>query len=137
MDVQILFGTEEIKQIYEKTLQEEKIDIVCLANQYALVIGDFFDQSYAPRLYGGKTVTREILPDTKENRLAALKKDGKKNQVRLIGLLKPSESDLMLFDNQVIVVSYNKKVPYALVITDRELVASFQSQFEALWSKLK
>lgn len=137
MDVQILFGAEEIKQIYEKTLTAKKLDIVCLASKYGEVIGDYFDKRYAPQLSDSKIITREILPDNPENRGDAKTKDGTKNQVRFIKMIKPSESDLLFFDSKAVLVSYNQKAPFALVISDQALVTNLENQFEGLWGKLK
>ncbi len=133
--VQFLFGAEGIKSAYEMTLNAKKLDIVCLANEYANIIGDYFEKRYSPRLFGSKIKTREILPDIQGNHDDAKKKDAQKNQVKFIDN-RPSESDYMLFDDVAILVSYNMKEPYALVIRDTDLVANLQSQFEALWGKL-
>lgn len=137
MDVQILFGAEEIKQIYEKTFTSERLDIICLTSRYSEVIGDYFDKKYAPQLFGSKIVTREILPDNAENRNDAKNKDGIKNQVRFIKMIKPSESDLLLFDNKAVLISYNQKAPFALVISDQALVSSLENQFEGLWERIR
>lgn len=134
LGLNILFGAEGIKTAYEKSLQAKNLDIICLANNYQEIIGGYFEKVYAPRLY--KRQTREILPDNKENRDCVKIKNLEKNQVRFFKLVKPSESDLLLFDNQAVLVSYNTVAPFALIISDSNLVASFQNQFETLWSKL-
>jgi len=137
MDVQILFGAEEIKQIYEKTLTTKKLDIICLTSRYSEVIGDYFDKKYTPQLFGSKIVTREILPDNTENRSDAKNKNGVKNQVCFIKIIKPSESDLLLFDDKVVLISYNQKAPFALVISDQALVTNLENQFEGLWKGIR
>lgn len=135
LGIQTFLGADGIKTAYEKTLGAKELDIICLAGDYQSVIGNYFEE-YARKLYSSTTKTREILPDNQENRDYAAKKDSKKNQVRFLKVLTPSESDLMLFDNQAVLVSYNKTAPFALVITDENLVASFQNQFGALWGQL-
>ncbi|MCL4375072.1 hypothetical protein M1523_04415 [Patescibacteria group bacterium] len=137
MDVQILFGVDEIKKVYEKSLEAKALNVICLAQQYGRIIGDYFDKSYAPRLFGSQTITREILTNSQANRDDAGQKDGKKNQVRFIRTAKKSESDLMIFDHQAIMVSYNQKAPFALIISDQELVTNLENQFEALWGSLQ
>lgn len=134
--VKILFGAEGIKKAYERSLESKRIDIVCLASQYRQVTGDYFDKKYAPRLYRSSIKTREILPDSKENRQYARKKDASKNQVRFLKGKKASESDTMLFENEAVLISYNKQAPYALVITDQELIKSLKNQFDSLWESL-
>lgn len=133
---QVFFGAEAIKSIYNETLQAKSLDIVCLSENYAQVIGSFFDKEYAPKLFGSKTNTREILPDTAENRTDALSKDGIKNAVRFLRIEAASESDYMLYGNTAVLISYNPDSPFAVVVTDKDIVANLKSQFEALWNKL-
>ena len=127
--VKIYSGAEGIKEVYEMALQAKSIDIVCLSSAYAEVIDDYFDRDFAPRLYNSKINTREILPDSEENREYAKNKDQAKNQVRFLKNKRPSESDMMTFEDKVILVSYNKEEPFALVIADQDLSISFQNQF--------
>ena len=37
---------------------------------------------------------------------------------------------------KLVLVSYNMRSPYALVIADPDLVANLQNQYEALWERL-
>lgn len=134
--VEILFGKEGIKQAYKRSLVSDKLDIVCLSESYSLVIGKYFDKEYSPKLFNSQIKTREILPDKKENRHDAVKKDGRKNQVKFIQIGQKSESDFILSDSQLVLISYNPDNPYALVVNDKELVANFQNQFENLWNRL-
>jgi len=135
-NVKVLEGSEGIKAAYEMTLTAKSLDIVCLSSAYASVVGDYFDRDYAPKLFGSKTATREILPDTVANRQDAKKKDGIKNQVRFITKNIPSESDYMLFGDTAILVSYDLNDPFAIVIKNRDIVSNLKSQFEALWRGL-
>jgi len=133
---QILYGADGIKQAYEMTLKESRLDIVCLSSDYANVIGKYFDVDYGPRLFRSKIATREVLPDTVGNRKDSVKKDQRKNQVKFIKLSKKSESDFILTNERLIFVSYNKKMPYALIIDDSDLVANLKNQFDNLWERL-
>lgn len=130
---QVFFGSDAIKSIYRQTLTAKNLDIVCLSENYAKVIGSFFDREYAPKLFNSRTVTREILPDTNTNREDAKKKDGVKNAVRFLKTDKPSESDFMIYEETVILISYNPESPFAVVISDKDIVSNLKNQFEALW----
>ena len=134
--IQLLPGVSGIKQAYELSLTSKEVDIVCLSNNYEQVVGDYFTRVYSPKLYGGSIKTREILPDNFENREYAKKKDGIKNQVRFLKVSEPSESDYLIFDNQLVLISYNPDSPFALVINDKNIVGNLKNQFEILWSKL-
>lgn len=135
-NVQILWGREGIKKAYEMSLKAKTLDIVCLSSDYQKVIGVYFDKDYSPKLFASATKTREILPDTEENREDAKKKDGRKNQVKFLDLKDKSESDYMLFDNKVVLVSYNSQIPFALVIEDKDIATNLKAQFDNLWQRL-
>lgn len=134
--IQVYPGTEGIKQVYEASLKAKSVDIVCLSKSYETVIGDYFDQVYSPKLYGSTIQTREILPDTFENRDYAKTKDGTKNQVHFLKIDTTSESDYLLFDGQLALISYNPSSPFALLIGDPGLVTNLQNQFTTLWQAL-
>lgn len=135
--VQVLPGREGVKSAYEASLGAKQLNIVCLSSAYAGVIGDYFDRDYAPRLFGSATKTREILPDTEANRRDSRTKDGVKNQVRFLPKSAPSESDFLVFEGTAILVSYGLEHPFALVITDSDIVANLKTQFDRLWDVLK
>ena len=132
--IKIMPGAEGIKEAYRLSLQAKALDIVCLTENYEAILSDFFDKEYAPKLYDGTRETREILPDSPDNRAYAQKK-GEMNEARFI--TGQAESDLLLFDNTVILISYDQESPYACVIEDKTLVKGMKKQFEALWTKLK
>lgn len=133
-NVTILFGSEGIKNAYKMCLQQLSLDIVCLSDEYAKVIGSFFDTEVAPKLYG-KIQTREILPDSSGNRKAALTKNSSMNSVRYLPLLTSSESDYLLSENQAVFITFGA-TPFALLLSEQELVRNLKIQFEALWNKL-
>lgn len=134
--IQVLFGAEGIKQAYDESLKQESLDIVCLANNYDQVIGDYFEKTLAPNMYG-KIKTREILPDNLENRKSLTGKDQSLNGVRFLKNGMNSESDMLIWENRVILISFRSLSPMAIVISEPELVKSLQSQFAALWEGLE
>ena len=133
--IKVLKEKSGIQQAYKESLKQPSLDIICLAEHYDVVIGDFFDTQFSPKLYG-KIKTREILPDTQANRDFAAAKDSAKNAVRFIQSRQPSESDMILWENRVILISFGTQ-PLAILIDNQEIVSSMHQQFEFLWSKLK
>ncbi len=130
-NVQVYMGAEGIKAVYRQSLLQDSIDIVCLSQRYKQVIGDFFETQYAPKLYG-KVKTRELLPDTTANRKDAKLKNLAYNRVRFVSDLRPIESDLLIWSNTVVLVSYGDH-PMAMVITDQEICRQQVSHFDAIW----
>ena len=131
--VSVLFGANSIKKVYEDSLKDESLDIICLASNYKAVIGDFFDRIYGPKLYG-KIKTREIISDNLENREDAKAKDQHINAVKF--LAGTSETDMLLSADKAVLISYNRESPLAVVISDPELVKSLKLEFEVLWGGL-
>lgn len=134
--IQILFGSDGIKQAYHISLTCKTMDVICLTDNYYSIIGEYFDKVYAPALYSTNYRTREILPDTAENRKSAQAKSHG-HEVRFLKNAEKSESDYILSEDKIILISYNTEAPIAIIITDPEMVKSFNNQFEALWKCLK
>jgi len=128
-----MHGAEGIKDAYRLSLQAASLDVVCLTENYEEVIGDFFDKEYAPKLYDGTRTTREILPNSPGNRAYA-KKKGEMNEARFIN--GQAESDMLIFENTVILISYDQESPYACVIENETLVKGMKMQFENLWKEI-
>lgn len=134
-DIQVLFGASDIKAIYEKALNEKRVDFICLASNYNAVLGNWFENYYAEKLY--ETVkTREILPDTAENRTYAEKKNLKVNQVRFTKRER-SETDVICGADWVAFVSYSPNNPLAVIIEEEELVKAIKAQFNEEWDIAK
>ena len=131
--VQILKGAEGIKKAYIGILAGEALDIVCLASNYEKVLGSWFDEVYSPKLY--RLRTREILPDTPANRAFAKAKDQSRNQVRFLSGM-GSQSDVVVGENAVVLVSYDEKEPFAVLISGQELISGLKVQFEVMWGGL-
>jgi hypothetical protein len=135
MNAQILKGAEGIKKVYEKVLKSNSADFACTANGYDLVLGSWYDDNFAPRLFDSHIKTRELLLDTSDNREYAKRKNTGKNAVRFVTT--QSESDVITGDNFVAFVSYNTKNPGAVLIEDPEVVSSIKALFDLAWSAAK
>jgi len=125
-------GVGEIKSLYESLLNNKKADFVCLATDYEAVLGDWYDQEFAPKLFASSIATREIVAETTENRSYGKKKDGVKNSVRFMSY-RGGQADIILSDTFAAIVSFNKNNPYVVMIEDQELIESFRAQFSLLW----
>lgn len=129
--MQMYPGTDGVRAVYERSLEEKELMINCMSTAYEKVLGDYFDMDYAPRLYG-KIKTHELLPDTQENRDFARGKDQKLNQVRFTQAA-VSETDLIIAKDWVGLISFNVKNPVAVVMEEPELVKAFKAMYETMW----
>ena len=133
--IEVLPGAEGIKEAYRRSLDAKAIDIVCLSEKYEEVLGGFFDQEYAPKLYSGAIRTREVLRATGDSRNT--EKNTPSHDVRFIPVEGSCESDMLLTENSIILISFDINNPFAVVISEQEVVRSFRVQFDALWEGLK
>ena len=132
--VQLFFGKDGIIHAYDLCAKQKSLDILCLSENYQKVVGNYFDDVFAPQLYG-KIKTREILPDTAVNRRSADTKDAARNMVRFITRVTPSESDQIIWQDRIIYISFGEN-PMAISICEPEIVNSVKTQFETLWQQL-
>src|SRR3989338_10058902 len=131
--VQVLLGAEGIKKAYEMTLSAKEMQIKCLSQNYKNVIGSYFDDEYCPKVLSSSINTREIILNTDEARKYAEGLDGVKNQEAFVEKNFQNESDFIVLDHAVIMISYNEASPFALYIEDEETVKSMKMQFELMW----
>ncbi len=130
--ISVLQGAVSIQAVYERVLNGKGADFVCLSTGYEAVIGDWYDKVFEDKLFGSKVTTREVVADTEGNRSYGQKKDGVKNQARY--LTDSAESDLVLGDDFMAIISFNPSNPYAVVIEDLSIVSSAKVWFEAIWA---
>lgn len=131
LGIQLLSGVDNIKSIYKRLLHSNNVNFICLSSNYESVLGAWYDDTFAPELFASPVKTREIVLDMTDNRVYGSQKDGVKNQVRY--LQGHTETDLIISDNFVAIVSFNPLNPYVLVLDDLEIVSSAQTWFKAIW----
>lgn len=130
--ISVMPGANSIQSVYERVLQSQRADFICLSTGYEAVIGEWYDKVCEPKLFSSQVKTREVVADTAGNRAYGKKKDGVKNQVRYLS--DSAESDLVLGDDFMAIISFNPSNPYAVVIEDPAIVSSAKVWFNAIWA---
>lgn len=130
--ISVLPGSLSIQSVYERLLKGKAADFVCLSTGYEAVIGDWYDNVFEEKLFSSQVKTREVVADTTGNRAYGKKKDGVKNQARYLS--DSAESDLILGDGFMAIVSFNPENPYAVVVEDPAIVQSVRVWFDAIWA---
>jgi hypothetical protein len=133
MATSINTGAEAIKAVYQRTLEVKQVDFICLSNQYEAVVGDWFEVEYSPKLYDGVRVTREIVPNTQENREYGRQKPDT-SRVKYVDGYR-SQTDVIVTNEWVALVSFNPDLPEVTVFDDPEVVATFKLMFEWSWKQ--
>ncbi len=130
--IALMPGVQNIQSVYERILKGERADFICLSTGYEAVIGEWYDKVFEPELYSGQIKTREVVADNPNNRAFGEKKDGVKNLVRYLS--DSAESDLVIGDEFMAIISFNPVNPYAVVIEDQAIIRSARVWFEAAWA---
>jgi len=133
MSTMIKTGAQAVKAIYEQTLQSTAVDFICLSTNYEAVVGDWFDTDYSPKLYDGKCVTREILPESESNRAYAATKPATSAVKYLVGDV--SQTDVVITPTWAALISFNPDRPEVIVFDDPEVAHSFQIMFNLCWKQ--
>jgi len=132
-NVKVFFGAEGIKKAYMIALKTKKMNIKCLSQNYKKIIGNYFDDQYWPKVLKTAIKTREIILNTEANRRYANNLNSEKNQAAFVEKSFQSESDFIVGDKSVTLISFNNHQPFAIVINDEETVKSMKAQFELMW----
>ncbi len=130
--ISVMPGSVAIQSVYERVLKGKTADFICLSTGYETVIGEWYDNVFEGKLFASQVKTREVVADTTGNRAYGKKKDEVNNQARY--LLDSAESDLILGDDFMAIISFNPSNPYAVVIEDPAIVSSTKVWFEAIWA---
>ncbi len=130
--IMVLPGSKSIQSVYSRILKSKQADFICLSTGYQAVIGEWYDKVFEPKLFAGSIKTREVVADTAGNRAYGKKKDGVKNQAHYLS--SAAESDLVLGDDFMAIISFNPESSYAVVIEDQAIISSARVWFEAIWA---
>jgi HTH-type transcriptional regulator, sugar sensing transcriptional regulator len=135
--VHFLEGKDGIKQAYEMSLEAKtEVLVQCYTADYADVVSEEFFDEYFKKFFGSELKSRELI--TINDEPYAKKWSSKKNLQLLVDFTKIEssiETDLMLFDEKAVFVSFNKENPYALVIEDKSIFAAMKSLYELSWKQ--
>lgn len=134
--IEFLEGSEGIKQAYNMTFDAKEIWIQCLAENYEEVVkGKFFEEYFDKFFKKSNIRSKEILKLEDEDYVSSYRSD--KNLQLRVPAVSGSETDVMVYENKVIFVSFNKERPYALVITDKDIAASIKNIYQLAWKEAK
>ncbi len=134
--VEFLEGAEGIKQAYNMTFDAKEILIQCLAENYEEVVkGKFFEEYFEKFFKKTNIRSKEILKLEDDDYVSEYRSD--KNLQLRVPVKPGSETDVMIYDDKVIFVSFNKERPYSLVITDKDIATSLRNIYNLAWEQAK
>ncbi|MCA9385690.1 hypothetical protein KC717_03505 [Candidatus Dojkabacteria bacterium] len=132
--IELLEGSEGIKQAYDRTFEAEEIWIQCLTEEYGTVVSDKFFEEYFKKFFEESTIrSKEILKLEDEEYVS--KYQSSKNLQLRVPVEQKTETDFWVYDNKVTFVSFNSNRPYALVIEDPDIARCVKNMFDLAWKR--
>lgn len=132
--IYLLEGEDGVKQAYEMTLHTDEVLVQCLTDDYGDVSEEFFNE-YFDRFFKKSNVkSKEILRDNEDDEYIS-NYGSKKNLQLRISVNGEIGTDLMVFDDKVIFVSFEKGASYSLVIEDPKIVNAMKTLYNLAWKQ--
>jgi sugar-specific transcriptional regulator TrmB len=127
-------GKEGIISIYNEILKTrpKTLDAIGSLDKIENYLGDYFKE-YLKKIAANKTQSRDLVTENSYafSKSTLLKSD--LQQVRILPASNPISTDMMIFDNKLVMISYGDDV-HAVVIESSAIVASQKAMFEIIWN---
>lgn len=136
--VQYLEGADGIKQAYERSLKADGETLVqCFTADYGEVVSEKFFSDYFAKFFSSGKPTKEIITATKDDEAYAKKWGTDINKHMLVDAGEGIETDVIIYDDTVIFISFSKSNPYALVVEDSEITKAMRVMYGLAWKGSK
>jgi len=127
-------GVEEVKKIYEDTLASEKIYFHHTFEKGREIMGDY-GEDYWSKMMQKMIHTKQILSDTEKNKLYVQNESTQRNQMICIPSKFNTNTDYLLFGDNIAFITYKDRVPVGVVISDTEIARFEKIRFMMVWEK--
>ncbi len=132
--IQYYQGIDEIKKIYEETLEVDKIYAHCMSQSAMEIMGDYL-KTYFVRIIRRMMHSQEIVSDSAADKLYQQEYSTSRNQIVCIPAKLRTNTDYMIYGNKVAFISYREGQPIGVVIYDKEIAHFEKIRFQMVWEK--
>lgn len=129
--VQYYEGKEGIKSIYEQIIGSDSLDAIASPDHIYATIGEYF-AGFAKRALKKKMVVRELIAGSIDQAPYLEQYKAPLQQIRQLPLMIKLETDILLFENKLAMISYGKQL-HAIVLEGSTIVDTHKQLFELLW----
>ncbi len=129
--VYILEGVEGVKKAYDMTFEAKEVLVQCLTDDYGDVPEYFFNEYFEKFFKHSNVKSKEILADNEDENY--LKYGSGKNLQLRVPVSGDTSTDLMIYDDKVVFVSFEKTATYSLVIEDGKVANAMKILFNLGW----
>ncbi len=128
-------GLEEVKKIFESSLQFEKIYVYLLSSGSSTYFGSYLGE-YRNALRNKMRYSREILNQSIENLHYMKKENNVRNEVVLLSQQYDINIDILMYGDKLAYITYKNDLPQALVIDDKDIQYMEKIKFNLIWDTL-
>lgn len=132
--IQYYQGTDEVKKIYEETLEADKIYVHCMSQSGMEIMGDYLNK-YFMRVIRRMIHSQKILSDSPADKLYQQEYSTSRNQIVCIPAKLGTNTDYMIYGNKVAFITYREGQPVGVVICDKEIAHFEKIRFQMVWEK--
>ncbi|MDA1316585.1 MAG: hypothetical protein O3B87_01015 [bacterium] len=127
-------GVDEVKKIYEATLEEDKIYVHCMSQNAIEIMGDYL-KKYFNRVIRRMIHTQEIVSDSASDKVYQQEHSTSRNQIICIPSKLGTNTDYMIYNNNVAFITYRAGQPVGVVISDKEIAHFEKIRFLMIWEQ--
>ncbi|EKE20291.1 MAG: Transcriptional regulator, TrmB [uncultured bacterium] len=127
-------GENSIIKLYDEIFKEKEISFY---GSIGSISPEVYKQveKYLPRIEKDKINSREILQSDEKSIQFAKETASEFHKIKLVGEQYKLPTDNMIFGNKVAIITY-KDEPMAVVIESSDVVETYKSMFEMVWSSI-
>ena len=129
-------GKEGIKTIYEETLKYLEILVHC-TTQEGIEFMEGYLENYCKKVIKKGIKTRKIVSDSPVDLDYQKKYSTKRNVIKTIPSKYSTNTDFMIYGDNVAFLSYRGGMPIGIVIEDKEIAELERKKFEILWRAIE
>lgn len=130
--VYILEGVEGVKKAYDMTYEAKEVLVQCLTDDYGDVPASFFSEYFDKFFKETNVKSKEILAEGEDDNYIN-KYSSKKNLQLRIPVSGDTSTDLMIYEDKVVFVSFEKGSTYSLVVEDAKVANAMKILYNLAW----
>jgi len=127
-------GIDEVKKIYEKTLTAEKMYVHCMSQKAMEIMGPYL-KKYFIRVVQRMIHTKEIVSDNSSDKLYQQEHATSRNQIICIPSKFATNTDYIIYGDNVVFITYREGQPVGVVIHDKEIAHFEKIRFGIVWKQ--
>lgn len=134
--IQYKEGVRSVEEVFKDSLEADQIYMFFTSEVGREVLGDLGEQYYEQ--YMKRMIpTKQIIRSSDNNKTYKDNEQTSRNQIVLLDESMTSNTDFIIFNNQVVYITYKNAQPQLIIIEDMEIAYFEKIKYNLLFSSLK